>query len=311
MYMVTIVTTIFNSEAFSQFKDLFSKFPNDYFFENGTYYKNTPPVCPNCNQQMVHNGYNMYTKANMIKLNIGKYRCMKCGLNSQESPEIFYLFISKMKEAIKPIVIKLRAGKMSYRDMESLMDSVIPMNKDLLYKMVHEIIDETEIADDEEKEVQIIGFDEQYVGVNGERNYRMTIINHQSHQPVIDKVMPTKNSEDIKDLFLSSKLDFNKPTIITTDLDKKYPAVLDDLFGKNLLHQPCLFHLFKLIKKDFPRNCSIKELLLQEQLFNVFYDHSVEIHWLSQFVTEEQTMLKIDDKKAYKLWLKQKNVNNV
>lgn len=100
--------------------------------------------------------------------------------------------------------------------------------------------------------------------------------------PIIDVVVNDKKSETIKNVFLESKIDLTIPTVIVTDLDRAYPQIFEDLFGDNLLHQPCLFHLQKLILKSYSKNCSIYEELLKYQLLNIFYDHSHEIEWLTQ-----------------------------
>jgi len=89
-----------------------------------------------------------------------------------------------------------------------------------------------------------------------------------------------------------------------TDLDKSYPKILDELFGENLYHQPCLFHLLQLICKTFSKNCSMYEEFLKFTLLNVFYDHSVQLEWLIEKVNEEKEILASKSKNEYKLWLK-------
>jgi len=115
-----------------------------------------------------------------------------------------------------------------------------------------------------------------------------------------------KKSETIKNLFLESKIDLTIPTVIVTDLDRAYPHIFDELFGDNLLHQPCLFHLQKLILKSYSKNCSIYEELLKYQLLNIFYDHSQEIEWLTQWIEEEKTIHNSCSKMEYREWLKTK-----
>jgi hypothetical protein len=115
-----------------------------------------------------------------------------------------------------------------------------------------------------------------------------------------------KKSETIKNVFLDSKIDLTIPTVIVTDLDRAYPQILDELFGDNLLHQPCLFHLQKIILKSYSKNCSIYEELLKYRLLNIFYDHSQEIEWLTQWIKEETIIQNHCSKAEYRKWLKTK-----
>lgn len=111
--------------------------------------------------------------------------------------------------------------------------------------------------------------------------------------PIIDIVVNDKTSETIKKVFLESKIDLTIPTVIVTDLDSAYPQIMDELFGDNLLHQPCLFHLQKLILKSYSKNCPISEELLKYRLLNIFYDHNQEIEWLTQCILDSRKHITI------------------
>jgi len=132
------------------------------------------------------------------------------------------------------------------------------------------------------------------------------IFDFESGNPIIDIVVNDKKSETIKNVFLDSKIDLTIPTVIVTDLDRAYPQILDELFGDNLLHQPCLFHLQKIILKSYSKNCSIYEELLKYRLLNIFYDHSQEIEWLTQWIKEETIIQNHCSKAEYRKWLKTK-----
>jgi len=57
-----VVTTLLNYSIIGIFQTIFSEFSNDYILENGIFYSKTPPLCPECLIQMVHNGYNLHSK---------------------------------------------------------------------------------------------------------------------------------------------------------------------------------------------------------------------------------------------------------
>jgi transposase-like protein/GTP cyclohydrolase I len=301
-----IVSTLFDYLSVSILHPILSKFSNEYILENGVFYKKQPPKCPDCNCVMVHNGYNYRQKKNYVKIKIGRYLCPKCETSLQETAEFFSDILDFLKGPIRTVVLKMRSSKASYRDIADVMDSIIPMGKDQIYNIIEQIIEQTVVEEPEPQDIQMIFYDEQFPFVNGIPHVRMAIIDSYSRKPYIDDVVQSNDSETIKKTFLESGLDFEKPTIVITDLDRRYPAILDDLFKDNLIHQPCLFHLFKLIRSEFPINCSLSEELLIQKIFDVFYNHSVEIEWLEKQVEEEQKIKSEKTSKHYSGWLKQK-----
>lgn len=299
-----IVSTLINFNVLGSLKPIFERFSNEYIIKDGIFYKNQPPKCPRCDAPMVHNGYNYRQKKNYLKIKIGKYKCPHCEVNLQETAKFFHEILSFLKGPIQTVILKMRAFGVSYGHMADVMQSIIPMEKDQIYGIIEQIIEQTTVEPPKAQGIQVIFYDEQFPFVNGIPHVRMAIIDGYSRIPYADEIVSKNDSETMKQVFLASGLDFSKPTIVVTDLDRKYPAVLDELFGKNLIHQPCLFHLFKLIRSEFPKECSISEELLIQRILNVFYDHSVEIEWLEKYVEEEQKILPEKTKKQYQEWLK-------
>jgi len=299
-----IVTTLINFPVIGSLQSIFEKFSNEYIVKDGVFYKKQPPKCPRCDAPMVHNGFNYRQKKNYFKMKIGKYKCPHCAINLQETAKFFHEVLSFLKGPIQTVILKMRAYGVSYEHMADVMQSIIPMEKDQIYGIIEQIIEQTIVESPKAQNIQIIFYDEQFPFVNGIPHVRMAIIDSYSHIPYADEIVLKNDSETMKQVFLDSGLDFKKPTIVVTDLDRKYPAVLDELFGENLIHQPCLFHLFKLIRSEFPKECSISEELLIHRIFNVFYNHSVEIEWLEKYVKEEQKILSEKTKKQYQVWLK-------
>ncbi|NOR46523.1 MAG: ISNCY family transposase, partial [Methanosarcinaceae archaeon] len=84
----------------------------------------------------------------------------------------------------------------------------------------------------------------------------------ETKRPLADELFDKKNPETIKQ-FLMANFDTTKPLYIVTDFYSSYPSILKEVFGDNLIHQYCLFHLNKLIVKDFPKNTTIAQELLK------------------------------------------------
>ncbi|MFU8768089.1 MAG: hypothetical protein ACNA7I_10615, partial [Candidatus Methanoperedens sp.] len=102
--------------------------------------------------------------------------------------------------------------------------------------------------------------------------------------------------------------DINEPIYIVTDFGTSYPKIFKEIFGDKLLHQYCLFHLNKLIGKDFPRKTTIAQDLLKYKLYNIFYNHEKEIELLTKLEAKERTI--IQDKKVYSEWIN-KNLRRI
>jgi hypothetical protein len=61
--MVTINSTLNNFSEIPIFHNVFSGFGNEYeYTENEIFRTKKPPQCPKCDNNMVHNGFNSYTK---------------------------------------------------------------------------------------------------------------------------------------------------------------------------------------------------------------------------------------------------------
>ena len=101
---------------------------------------------------------------------------------------------------------------------------------------------------------------------------------------------------------MTSNLDTTEPIYIVTDFGTSYPKILKEIFGDKLLHQYCLFHLNKLIGKDFPRKSTVAQMLFKYKLYNIFYNHEKEIELLSKLEAKEISIIK--NKKVYKEWIK-------
>lgn len=303
--MVQVITTLENYAQISSLRGVISKFSNTFILDNGVFYSEITPICPNCGKKMIRNGHNVRQKKGLITLKIGKYHCNECGKNIQESTEFFVELLRFIQELITPLVATIRTEDVCYRGIENIMQFIYPIGKDTAYKLIQNCIESAELSEYEAESIQVIGYDEQIVFVNGVKKVRFLIFDVISGLPILETLEDSKTSEVIKSVFIKSNLDFFKTTIVVTDLDKSYPKILDELFGENLYHQPCLFHLMQLICKTFSKNCSIIEEFMKYSLLNVFYDHEEEVRWLKDKAEEEKQHLESDSKNKYKLWLRE------
>ncbi len=80
---------------------------------------------------------------------------------------------------------------------------------------------------------------------------------------------------------------------------KEYPEIIRELYPKAQI-QWCIFHLYKLIWKEirdeFGKNIPLVELRKVYEIFNIFFDHSLELDKLQELLKKLDSMRAYDDK---------------
>jgi transposase-like protein len=89
-------------------------------------------------------------------------------------------------------------------------------------------------------------YDEQYIKINREKRYRLTLFDSILNIPVSEEITEDMGYDTIY-TFLKESLKDKPLFAITTDHRRKYKKMMDKLRVK---HQLCIFHLFKMIGDD-------------------------------------------------------------
>jgi hypothetical protein len=298
--MVAIDSNFNNFHNIPGFMDIFSGFDNDFeITSEGVFRLKNAPLCPSCDTQMNHNGHNKYTKKNLGTIKIGKYLCPCCEEPLEEDRSVWEKIKSEFFNQIRRIYRLLRNNNVSYQAISEIMKLIFPQSKGTVFRGFVESMEEVEIP--ESGKAYIIHYDEQFPKKGRCQKFRLTLLDAKTKNPIAEELFDDKNSETIKQ-FLISNLDTTEPIYIVTDFGTSYPKILKEIFGDKLLHQYCLFHLNKLIGKDFPRKSTIAQVLLKYKLYNIFYNHEKEIELLSKLEVKERSI--IQNKKVYKEWIK-------
>jgi hypothetical protein len=280
--------------------NIFNGFDNDFeITSEGVFRLKNAPLCPSCDTQMNHNGHNKYTKKNLGTIKIGKYLCPCCEEPLEEDRSVWEKIKSEFFNQIRRIYRLLRNNNVSYQAISEIMKLIFPQSKGTVFRGFVESMEEVEIP--ESGKAYIIHYDEQFPKKGRCQKFRLTLLDAKTKNPIAEELFDDKNSETIKQ-FLLSNLDTTEPIYIVTDFGTSYPKILKEIFGDKLLHQYCLFHLNKLIGKDFPRKSTIAQVLLKYKLYNIFYNHEKEIELLSKLEVKERSI--IQNKKVYKEWIK-------
>lgn len=292
--MVTINLTFNNFSELPSLLYLFDSFDNDYeYTTRGVFRRKTPPACPVCSTPMVHNGYNPYTKQDLGKINIGRYKCSNCG-NTQEEDRSFWENLKTLLfDSFNNFFQILRYHSVSYDGISDIMDFIYPRSKSTILRAFNKKMEQENIP--KSKNIRIVHYDEQHPKEGRCQKYRLTILDAKTQRTVADELFEDKSPETIKK-FLRKNLDTSEPVFIVTDFDKRYPDVLREVFGEKLVHQYCLMHLNKLIVSDFSKKTTIEQELLKYRLLNIFYNRENEIKFLEELLSEELNVIMNEEK---------------
>lgn len=298
--MVTIASNFNNFSAIPNLQKVFNEFGNEFeHTENNIFRRKIPPQCPECGNNMVHNGYNEYTKNGLGIIKIGKYLCKHCGKMLEEKRTAWENIKTEFFNLLGLIYQQLRLNHVSYQGISGILSLIFPQSKDTVFRGFNNAMEDVEIPPLEN--VLIVHYDEQFPKEGRCQKFRLTILDAKSKRQLADELFDDKSPETIKQ-FLISKFDTSKPIFIVTDFGTSYPKILKEVFGDNLIHQYCLLHLNKLIVSDFPKNTTIAQELLKYRLLNIFYNREKEIEMLRKLELEEREI--IQNKETYKLWIK-------
>lgn len=306
--MISISATLQNFGIIHLLKSLFEGASCSYEYSKKgiiRYIKN--PQCEECGTIMNQNGYNIVTKRNIGSVKVGKYICPSCKATHHTDIRFWNEQKGMVRDLLGELLMCLKNGGNSYRRMAEIMNYFVPFEKSSLYSQFYQIVEKSEFIPSNIKgKIAIINFDEEYLKISGKWRYRLTLLNYETKLPIAEKVVKKLTDEVIIEFIKSN---FNPEQYdkiyVVTDLKPSYSNIFKSLFGKKLVHQYCLFHLYQLICKEFSKNSSISELLLQYRLMNIFYNYDSEIEQIKKIAEEENSLVPID-KKELKSWTKEK-----
>lgn len=298
--MVTINLNLNNFSELPTLMEVFSSFDNSYeYTAEGIFRRKVSPFCHKCNSPMVHNGYNTYTKKGLGDIKIGRYKCPNCNCTDEENRSFWESLKSTLSDSLGEFFKLLRSYNVSHEGISAVMDFIFPKSKSTILREFNSNMEQEKVSRDEN--VRIVCYDEQHPKKGRCQKFRLTLLDPKTQKPLADELFDDKSPETIKS-FLKKYLNTSEPVFIVTDFDKRYPDILKEVFGDNLIHQYCLMHLNKLVVRDFPRKTTIKQELLKYRILNIFYNREREIEFLEELLCEESRF--INDEKTYVEWIK-------
>jgi len=200
------------------------------------------PVCPECGSVKVTKQEFMKRNPKLgdfgkLEIYVRRYMCKKCGrkfvtrIEGVVKPNDQYARL--VKEYVKASISKGYSSLSELRFQVFANFGLLP-SKQAIWNWIG----------NEEIELGHSGYycyDEEYLKINGERRYRLTLFDHITNVVVEEAIIEGLKAEEIKG-FLRTALE-GKPLIaITTDGRRDYKGIIE---GLGAVHQSCIFHLVK------------------------------------------------------------------
>lgn len=256
--------------------------------------------CPNCQKpDIIFNGSKQDNRIIVKELGLtlykGQYVCKKCKATGIVRSEELDKWIEQFKEIIKNTVISLASNKLSFEKTSQHIKDVFGRN--ISIEWVRQLYNRAikKLRRSKPKTVSgYFNYDEQHLKRNGKEVARITIVDAITKTIILDKKFEDKTKETITNAIRKALKKYEKKIrYFICDMDGKYPAILEELYGKKVKIQWCIFHLFKHINKEFTEGCGYgkakRKLSLMNKynkmsLFNIFFNHDKELSFLKKLM---------------------------
>ena len=260
-----------------------------------------PILCPKCKNRCTYNGfsnegnYNFLAKENNIFFKKGQQYCSTCNKTYQVEIEDFdkinQIILDKIKNNIYSLLefgtsdsqIKLHLER---TENIKISTSEIKLIRKEFFNKIEHSFPELDILEDSDLQ-GFYGYDEQYIKVDGVKYLRVVLLNLDTNEIIYEELLKKLSSLDLENI-LRNLFKENIPRGFVFDMKTMYPKVFQNVFGKNIKIQFCIFHLNKSIMDKFNKKMnflsqdlwSLNEVYKMYSIFNIFYDRTIELDYI-------------------------------
>jgi transposase-like protein len=292
-------TTLLNFSKASLVKTLSSKL---VLSKNNVLH--TQPInCPICNCKCIYNGYshegnyNLLAKENEIFFKKGQQYCSTCDktyqIQNSEFQEFNQLIIDKLKNQVYTL---LELGN-SESDIKYYLENnegikisksnIALIKKDFFTKIENSYPELDNLL--KENLEGFIGYDEQYLRIDGKRYYRLVFLNLDTNEVIYEGLHKDISKKSLikllKEIFKDSK-----PKGFVFDMKTMYVNAFKAVFGRKINLQYCIFHLHKSIMDKFNKSMkflnknlwTLEDYKRMYMIFNIFYDRSEDLKFIKE-----------------------------
>lgn len=194
----------------------------------------------------------------------------------------------------------------------------ISISKSTIHSIIIQSEEEVDLIEFEyEIEDGFYCYDEQYLMINGRRAYRIVILDPKNTNIIYEKIHYNFSNKKLKQILKEVFGDFI-PKGFVVDMKIDYPDTFKSVFGKKIKLQFCIFHLNKLILKEYRDSLKIGSTVNWDlmhyynlySLFNIFYDRSFELKILKKFMNNHKDFIQNLTEKKVKFWVKKYNIKS-
>ena len=266
-------------------------------------YMQLNPNCPHCESiNVVQNGYyeceSKLIKSLGLSIKHGHCLCNTCGKTfSTKYPEL-EKFLNDLHRFLAENCFRLFVRGLSFGAIAEYIKEHFGMS--ITDETARQYYKEIVLEYKDEKSLQTSGFfcvDCQHMKVNGEKSYRLSIIDAKTKACIADVVIDAENNMQIINRLRLHLLPYKIKGFI---VDGKLGLVVDIKKEFNVPVQRCIFHIQQLIVKDYIKKygkaLSLLQLRNMYMLLSIFADHDSEIQFLNRKIDEK--VIKQDEKKG-------------
>jgi hypothetical protein len=253
-------------------------------------------ICPDCGQICHYNGSSNKGKHILSNsynsfLRKGQQYCPECKKTIQVENEWLDEMIKNFNDYLATEIISLSTSMSEDEIRDHLyLTKSINLSKSQIHNVIYKTNkDLANLEFDFEIEEEFYGYDEQYITIDGQRAYRLVFYDLKNNKVIYEdthKYFSKKILQNILRYVFKGK----EPKGFVTDMRVEYPSAFKTVFGRKIKIQFCIFHLNKLILKEYQeslrigKKCywTITDYYNMYSLFNIFYDRSFELKKLKK-----------------------------
>lgn len=294
-----------NLITFSVFQQL-DMFRNNVLITNKLIVHTKRMICPTCGSICSYNGNSNNGKHSLTNstdtfFKKGQQKCPNCKVTIQTDNNWLDGILDDINHYIASQVLSLSTGFSEDEIVEHFQSTLsIKISKSTIHNIITKSNEKLEDLEfDYEIKDGFYGYDEQFLKIDGKRAYRVVFLDVKNNKIIYEKIHYNFSKKLLKQILVD--VFGNKiPKGFVTDMRLEYPDAFKSVFGRKIKLQFCVFHLNKLIMKEYRDSLKIgktvKWTLMHYYnmycLFNIFYDRTFELNVLKKFIKNHEKFKK-------------------
>lgn len=243
-----IISTVLPSPEKRKINDI-----NELILHVGNHFEIRNPHCPACDSRKVIKQEYYPRKLKLAELGVQtfyvrRYLCKYCNKKFTTSLDaIVKKGHQHAKIYQKHIQESYKTGYCSFRHLKKIFQSIYgnSPSHQTIYNWMQDTHSKS-TSSDASKYSGYYCYDEQYLRLDKQRFYRLSLIDSVFNKPVIEEIVDNLQYKTVKSFI--EKATSDKPIhVISTDHRQKYKRIMDEL---EINHQLCIFHLYKQVGND-------------------------------------------------------------